>query len=415
MARAPGPSRGRVAPPEASRSWASRTGPEQQANFHGPCSGGSTDQNPDVGMSPTRRPATSCRTQPLDRGRGRQPARHGARLPQPGLVKDFVGKKALKPLDFAKERRADEPRRRCGPARHRSTATLYGFLFKAANKSTVWYNVKAFKDAGVEPPATWDDLLAAAKTLDASGTPGRTRSAAPTAGRSPTCSRTSTSARRVPRSTTSSSTHEIPWTDQSVEGRSDDHGPDLRRREQHRRRDGRARCRPTSRPRSANVFSDSPKAAMVIEGDFVPGDSRVEPRSRRRATTSSRSRPSTTRRAMAVGGGHRSSNSSIDSACDRGPGQDLPLWKPPRSGAKIGEFCLTLTRIVSPGRDPTNHSWGDRRGGDVPVRSLRPPACEFGGTVGQGSSSSSRTSATSPTTSTPCPRPRRRRRTDRPR
>ena len=32
--------------------------------------------------------------------------------------------------------------------------TLYGFVFKGANKSTVWYNVKAFKDAGVQPPAT---------------------------------------------------------------------------------------------------------------------------------------------------------------------------------------------------------------------------------------------------------------------
>ena len=47
--------------------------------------------------------------------------------------------------------------------------TLYGFVFKGANKSTVWYNVKAFEDAGVQPPATWEDLLPAAKTLKASG------------------------------------------------------------------------------------------------------------------------------------------------------------------------------------------------------------------------------------------------------
>jgi len=36
--------------------------------------------------------------------------------------------------------------------------TLYGVWFKAANKSTVWYRTKAFFDAGVAPPKTWDKL-----------------------------------------------------------------------------------------------------------------------------------------------------------------------------------------------------------------------------------------------------------------
>ena len=45
-------------------------------------------------------------------------------------------------------------------------------VFKGANKSTIWYSVAAFKNAGVKPPATWTQLLAAAKTLRASGTPG---------------------------------------------------------------------------------------------------------------------------------------------------------------------------------------------------------------------------------------------------
>ena len=44
-------------------------------------------------------------------------------------------------------------------------------VFKAANKSTVWYNVKAFTDAGVTPPKTWEEFLANAKTIGASGTP----------------------------------------------------------------------------------------------------------------------------------------------------------------------------------------------------------------------------------------------------
>ena len=38
----------------------------------------------------------------------------------------------------------------------------YAVMFKGANKSTIWYNVADFKEAGVEPPKTWDDLTKAA-------------------------------------------------------------------------------------------------------------------------------------------------------------------------------------------------------------------------------------------------------------
>jgi alpha-glucoside transport system substrate-binding protein len=93
-----------------------------------------------------------------------------ASVSQPGLMKDFANRGALKPIDFAK-----------GVIAANYTPSwstlgsvnghLYGLFFKGANKSTVWYNVKAFKNAGVKPPATWTALLAAAKTLRASGTP----------------------------------------------------------------------------------------------------------------------------------------------------------------------------------------------------------------------------------------------------
>ncbi|NEC93191.1 ABC transporter substrate-binding protein, partial [Streptomyces sp. SID12501] len=49
--------------------------------------------------------------------------------------------------------------------------TQYGVYYKAANKSLIWYNAKAFEAAGVTPPKTWKDLVAAADTLSASGTP----------------------------------------------------------------------------------------------------------------------------------------------------------------------------------------------------------------------------------------------------
>src|SRR5207247_1931409 len=48
---------------------------------------------------------------------------------------------------------------------------LYALVFKAANKSLVWYNVPSFKTAGVTPPKTWAQFLNVAKTLKASGTP----------------------------------------------------------------------------------------------------------------------------------------------------------------------------------------------------------------------------------------------------
>src|SRR5690606_30760712 len=42
---------------------------------------------------------------------------------------------------------------------------LYGVWFKAANKSTVWYNVPVFEDAGVEPPEDWDGFLDTSQTI----------------------------------------------------------------------------------------------------------------------------------------------------------------------------------------------------------------------------------------------------------
>jgi alpha-glucoside transport system substrate-binding protein len=92
-------------------------------------------------------------------------------LPQPGLLHDLVAKNALKPLDNVI---GDTMSSQYGAA-WKTLATdggkLYGAYFKAANKSTVWYNVKAFTDAGItSPPATFDDLLKDMATLVQAGT-----------------------------------------------------------------------------------------------------------------------------------------------------------------------------------------------------------------------------------------------------
>ena len=93
-----------------------------------------------------------------------------ASVSQPGLVTDFQKKGALKPMDFARKTvLANYPAdiEKLGEI----GGHLYGLIIKAANKSTVWYNVKAYSDAGVKAPTTWDQFIKDAGTLKASGLP----------------------------------------------------------------------------------------------------------------------------------------------------------------------------------------------------------------------------------------------------
>ena len=72
-----------------------------------------------------------------------------AGVAQPGLVKDLQKKGALKPIEFARSTIADNfPEDVVGLGE--IDGDLYSLLFKAANKSTVWHNVEAFKTAGKE-------------------------------------------------------------------------------------------------------------------------------------------------------------------------------------------------------------------------------------------------------------------------
>jgi alpha-glucoside transport system substrate-binding protein len=93
-----------------------------------------------------------------------------ADVAQPGLVKQFVQQKHLKPITYAKSVISQN----FAPAWAKLGAVngkLYALLYKASNKSTLWYNVHAFKTAGVKAPKTWKQLISAAKTIKASGTP----------------------------------------------------------------------------------------------------------------------------------------------------------------------------------------------------------------------------------------------------
>jgi len=93
-----------------------------------------------------------------------------ADIAQPGTVAQLATQGKLKPITYARGTMA----KNFAPAwlaLGTYSGKLYALPFKAANKSVVWYNVPAFKNAGVQPPKTFNQLLTAAKTIKASGVP----------------------------------------------------------------------------------------------------------------------------------------------------------------------------------------------------------------------------------------------------
>ena len=73
-------------------------------------------------------------------------------LPQPGLLHDLVGKAVLKPVDNLVGDTVKGDFASTWSKLATDAGKLYGVYFKAANKSTVWYNVKTFKAAGINKP-----------------------------------------------------------------------------------------------------------------------------------------------------------------------------------------------------------------------------------------------------------------------
>jgi alpha-glucoside transport system substrate-binding protein len=86
-------------------------------------------------------------------------------LPQPGVLQSFVEQEDLIPIEDVAGDEIDENYGEVAREIASVDGTLYGVWFRTANKSTVWYNVNVFTDAGVEPPADWDALQAAAQTI----------------------------------------------------------------------------------------------------------------------------------------------------------------------------------------------------------------------------------------------------------
>jgi hypothetical protein len=133
----------------------------------------------------------------------------------------------------------------------------------------VWFNVSAFENAGVTPPEDWDAFLQAADTLKASGV--RAYSIGGADGWTLTDLFENIYLRQAgPERYDQLADHEIPWTDQSVKSA-------LTTMAQIFEDDdnivgGQTGALQTDFPTSvSNVLQETPRGAMVMEGDFVPG------------------------------------------------------------------------------------------------------------------------------------------------
>jgi len=197
-------------------------------------------------------------------------------VPQPGLVQQYVERGALQPIDFAQETIAEnftESVIEVGTFEDQ----LYAVLFKASNKSTYWYNVQAFQDAGVEATEDWEEFLANAETVKASGMP------AYSIGGAEGWTLTDLFENIYLRTAGADmydqlSRHEIPWTDQSVKDALTEMGKIVGDVDNIvGGTEGALQSDFTTSV--SNVFTENPKGAMVIEGDFVPGvvESPLEP------------------------------------------------------------------------------------------------------------------------------------------
>jgi hypothetical protein len=147
--------------------------------------------------------------------------------------------------------------------------TLYALVFKAANKSLLWYNVPAYKAAGVTAPKTWTELLSAAKTLKQSGTPAYSIGGAD--GWTLTDLFENLYLRTYGQAKYQAlSDHKIKWTDPSVITTLKEMAQVIG--DTGNLAGGQAGAIQNGFNDSVtNAFSDPPKGATVFEGDFVGG------------------------------------------------------------------------------------------------------------------------------------------------
>lgn len=142
---------------------------------------------------------------------------------------------------------------------------LYGVWFKAANKSTMWYNADIYDEAGATEPEDWDGFLDQLQLVSDSGYAGISVGADvgwPLTDWFENVYLRTAGAEKYDQLTK----HEIPWTDPSVKEALDVlatlWGTDLVQE------GGAQRTFPET---VTEVFGADPQAGTVFEGDFVAG------------------------------------------------------------------------------------------------------------------------------------------------
>jgi hypothetical protein len=144
---------------------------------------------------------------------------------------------------------------------------LYALVYKAANKSTLWYSVPAFKQAGVGAPKTFTQLLSDAKTIKASGTPAYSLCGA--SGWTLTDLFENIYLRMFgPAKYNQLSAHQIKWTDPTVTQALQNMAKIVG--DTSNIAGGTSGALQTDYPTCVDkAFSTPPTAAMVLEADFV--------------------------------------------------------------------------------------------------------------------------------------------------
>ena len=190
-----------------------------------------------------------------------------ALIPQPGVVAQYARKGQLIPLtsnaSAAVSANYNDAWRQLGTV----DGKLYGFFFKVANKSIVWYRNDSFSAAGVQPPSTWDDFVTASKALADSGV---TPMSVPAGDGWPVTDWFENVYLRVAGSDRYArlTAHKLPWTDPTVVEALTVLGgyfgtPNVVEK---------GATQLTFTQSVADVFGEKPKAAMLYEGDFVAGE-----------------------------------------------------------------------------------------------------------------------------------------------
>ncbi|MBW5483851.1 ABC transporter substrate-binding protein [Streptomyces bambusae] len=192
-----------------------------------------------------------------------------ALLPQVGALVSAVQNKWAQPLGPEAQAQLDKNYSPGWKALGAVGGTQYGVYYKAANKSLVWYNAKAFKAAGAQVPKTWKEFLTTADTVSASGVPAVSVGGADGWTLTDWFENIYLS-QAGPEKYDKLAKHEIKWTDDSVKQAL------ATLAELFGRKDflagGQSGALATEFPKSVTqtfTGGEQPAAAMVFEGDFV--------------------------------------------------------------------------------------------------------------------------------------------------